>query len=346
MMKNALTLLMALLAWGCASEPSFESFPKIDAHVHLNTSDPAFVRLAEQYHFKLMTLVTGSGSQERIERQLAWASCQQRAFPRSVAYSTTFSMEHWGDADWQEKTLAKLREDFAGGAVAVKVWKDIGMTFREADGRFIFIDDPAFDPIFDYIAAEGKTLVGHIGEPRNCWLPIDSMTVLNDRSYFTEHPEYHMYLHPDYPSYEQQVAARDRMLEKHPNLRFVGAHLGSLEWSVDELAKRLDAFPKMAVDTAARICHFQVQDREDVRRFFIRYQDRLLYGTDLSARDEVRDFSQAIETWRNDWRYFTTDETMTSRDVPGSFSGLALPTAVLKKIYYENAAHWLGGWKE
>jgi predicted TIM-barrel fold metal-dependent hydrolase len=344
MMKKVIGLLTVLLVYGCSSRPSFETFPKIDAHFHLNTSDPAVVELAEKYHFKLMTLVTGSSSHERIDQQLSWASQQRRAFPRTVAYSTTFSMEHWGDPDWQEKTLSRLRQDFAGGAVAVKIWKDIGMTFRDPNGRFIFIDNPAFDPILDFIAAEGKTVVGHLGEPRNCWLPLDSMTVPGDRSYYTEHPQYHMYLHPDYPSYDQQIAARDRMLAKHPKLRFVGAHLGSLEWDVAELGKRLDAYPNMAVDMAARICHLEIQDSEKVRRFIIRYQDRLLYGTDLSAQDDSHDFRTIIETWKNDWRYFTTGEIMTAPAVPRSFKGLALPKSVLKKIYYQNALDWLHGW--
>ncbi len=273
-MKKALLLLAAVFFYGSSIPPSFESFPKIDAHFHLNTSDPAIVQLAEKYHFQLMTPATGSSSREKIDRQLAWASGQQRAFPRTVAYATTFSMEDWGGAGWQEQTLARLQKDFSEGAVALKVWKDIGMTFRGPDGRFVFIDDPAFDPIFDLAAAAGKTVIGHLGEPRNCWLPIDSMTVPGDRSYFAAHPEYHMKRHPDYPSYEQQIAARDRLLAKHPRLRFVGAHLGSLEWDVDELAKRLDAYPNLAVDMAARICHLQVQDRERVRRFIIRYQDR------------------------------------------------------------------------
>ncbi|OGD21239.1 MAG: hypothetical protein A2W03_10630 [Candidatus Aminicenantes bacterium RBG_16_63_16] len=332
------------MVYGCSSRPAFESFHKIDAHFHLNTSDPAFVELAEKNHFRLMTLVTASSSREKIDQQLGWASHQQRAFPRTVAYATTFSMENWGEAGWQEKTLAGLRKDFAEGAVAVKVWKDIGMTFREPDGRFIMIDDPRFDPILDFIAAEGKAVVGHLGEPRNCWLPLEAMTVPGDKSYFTEHPQYHMYLHPDYPSYEEQIAARDHMLAKHPKLRFVGAHLGSLEWDVDELAKRLEAYPNMAVDTAARICHFEIQDSDKVRRFIIKYQDRLLYATDLSVEEGASDFSKIVETWKNDWAFFTTDEVITSPAVPKPFNGLALPISVLKKIYYHNAVNWLGIW--
>ena len=97
-----------------------------------------------------------------------------------------------------------------------------------------------------------------------------------------------MFLHPEYPSYEDQINARDHLLELHPDLKFIGCHLGSLEWNVDELAKRLDKFPDLAVDMSARICHLQYQsakDREKVRDFCIKYQDRLLYGTDLSDND-------------------------------------------------------------
>ena len=97
-----------------------------------------------------------------------------------------------------------------------------------------------------------------------------------------------MFLHPEYPSYEDQINARDHLLELHPDLIFIGCHLGSLEWNVDELAKRLDKFPNMAVDMAARICHLQYQSQRTaikVRDFCIKYQDRLLYGTDLSDTD-------------------------------------------------------------
>jgi predicted TIM-barrel fold metal-dependent hydrolase len=134
------------------------------------------------------------------------------------------------------------------------------------------------------------------------------------------------------------------MLARHPNLRVVGAHLGSMEWSVDELAKRLDKFPNFAVDMSARICHFQVQDREKVRNFIIKYQDRLLYGTDdgVSENDNIQKACQQLhQTWLDDWEYFSTDKAMTSSKVNGTFKGLKLDIKVLRKIYYENAVTWL-----
>jgi predicted TIM-barrel fold metal-dependent hydrolase len=155
-----------------------------------------------------------------------------------------------------------------------------------------------------------------------------------------------MFLHPEYPSYEDQINARDHFLERHPDMRFVGAHLGSLEWDVDELAKRLDKFPNMAVDMAARIPHLQhqtIQDREKVRNFFIRYQDRLIYATD-SGIDPESDFDEAKkyvhEKWATDWKYFVTDEEMTVPEVNGTIKGLKLPKEVINKVFRENAIKW------
>src|SRR5690606_20786759 len=122
-----------------------------------------------------------------------------------------------------------------------KVWKNIGMELRDTSGNFVMIDHPKLDAVIAYLVRHDIPLIGHLGEPKNCWLPLDEMTVSSDRSYFESYPQYHMFLHPSYPSYTEQIRARDHLLEKFPTLRFVGAHLASLEWSVDELAKRLEA---------------------------------------------------------------------------------------------------------
>ena len=188
--------------------------------------------------------------------------------------------------------------------------------------------------------------MAHIGEPKNCWLPLEQMSVNNDRNYFKAHPEYHMFLHPENPSYDEIINARDRFIEKHPDMRFVGAHLGSLEWDVDELAKRLDRFPNMAVDVAARVPHVQFQskaNREKVRAFMIKYKDRIVYATD-SGISETSDAEVARKNlhdkWLEDWRYFVTDETMTVEEVNGEFQGLKLPKDVINKIYHDNAVRW------
>jgi Amidohydrolase len=210
------------------------------------------------------------------------------------------------------------------------------------------IDDPKFDPVFDFIRARHRVLIGHQGEPHNCWLPIAQMTVNNDKEYFREHPQYHMFLHPELPSYEDQMAARDRMLAKNPQLKFMGAHLASLEWSVDRLAAFLDRYPNTVVDLAARMGQVQYQSNLDpgkVRGFFIHYQDRLLYGTDLSQDpganpQELR--REAHATWLRDWRYLATSATFRVPELDAPVHGLSLPKDVLLKIYSGNAERWFG----
>ena len=332
---------------GCTQKaPDFASFPKIDAHVHLRNSEFDFAKLAQQNNFQLLTICTSSSSQKIIDQQYNLHSRQYKENPNIIYFASTFTMEGYGEPAWQENTIKYLQSTFDQGAIAVKVWKDIGMTFRNPDSSFIMIDDPAFDPVLEYIASQGITLVAHIAEPKNCWLPLDSMTVKGDRNYFKNHPQYHMYLHPDYPSHEEIINARDNMLAKHPNLRVVGCHLGSLEWDVDELAKRLDKYPNFAVDISARISHFQYQNREKVKNFLNKYQDRILYGTDNVISENARPediTARFINSWTADWKYFTTDEELTSSQLNSPYKGLKLGTKVLKKLYYENALKWYPG---
>jgi predicted TIM-barrel fold metal-dependent hydrolase len=211
------------------------------------------------------------------------------------------------------------------------------------------IDNPRFDALFAYLETKNIPLIGHIGEPKNAWMPLDQMTIKGNQNYFSKHPEYHMYLHPEYPSYEDQINSRDRILEKHPKLRFVGAHLGSLEWSVDELAKRFDKYPNMAVDIAARLSALQLQsatEYDKVREFFIKYQDRLIYATDLEAGGTVNapELQKRIhDSWSRDWNFFVGDAVMHSTNFEAAFKGLKLPKAVVDKIYTTNAEKWFPG---
>jgi predicted TIM-barrel fold metal-dependent hydrolase len=162
-----------------------------------------------------------------------------------------------------------------------------------------------------------------------------------------------MYLHPEMPSHEALMAARDRFVARHPRLIFDGAHLASLEWSVDEIAKFLDKYPNATADLAARMTQVQYQsqrDPEKVRRFFIKYQDRLLYGSDLTesppdphARaqnppSDGKSFAvEADEFWRSDWLYLATPDVQRIDAIQAEVKGLALPKAVIDKIYYLNA---------
>ena len=281
-------LLTAAAACGAAppfTAADFATVDKIDVHVHINSPDTALIDEAQADHFRLLTINVDYPDFPPLPEQARIAQALVANHPATLAYAASFSMQGWDQPDWQQQVIRQLDQAFADGAVGVKVWKNIGMEFRDARGRLVMIDDPKFDPVFDFIRERHRVLIGHQGEPHNCWLPIDQMTVNNDKEYFREHPQYHMYLHPELPSYEDQMAARDRMLAKNPQLKFMGAHLASLEWSVDRLAAFLDRYPNTVVDLAARMGQVQYQsnrERDKVRRFFVRYQDRLLYGSDLS----------------------------------------------------------------
>jgi predicted TIM-barrel fold metal-dependent hydrolase len=172
------------------------------------------------------------------------------------------------------------------------------------------------------------------------------MTTKNDSGYFSRNPEYHMFLHPYFPSYEAQMAARDRMLDKNQELVFIGCHLASIEWNVDTLAAWLDKYPNAAVDLAARMGQIFYQtrdDREKVRNFFLKYQDRILYGTDIiDSGQEKEQFQKRMhETWLRDWEFLVTDHKMTSANlINGEFSGLQLSKEVVDKIYRLNATRY------
>lgn len=326
----------------------FTSVEKYDVHVHVYTTDTALIAQGKKDHFKLLQINVDAPSLPPLEEQQDFAVRHLKAFPQQVSFASTISVQHFHEAGWQNQTITALKDAFARGAVGVKVWKNIGMELKDKDGNFVMIDHPQFDPVLDYIAKNKITLLSHQGEPRNCWLPVEEMTVEGDKKYFREHPQYHMYLHPEYPSYEEQIKARDHMIEKHPDLKVVSVHLASLEWNLDELARRLDKYPNMAVDMAARIPHLHnhsAADWQKVHDFFIKYQDRLLYGTDLSisAKSNPAEVQKnAHEVWLNDWKFFTTDEEMTNSSKM-KFRGLKLPREVVNKIYAKNARKWIPG---
>jgi predicted TIM-barrel fold metal-dependent hydrolase len=353
-MRISLLLLLfpCLFFSGCQSgyysENDFGSLTKIDSHVHINGNTGYFEEVAAEDNFILITLGVDHGDSANISRQHESAGYSAEKHPGRVFYGPTFLFDTaaWGTPEWSRKIIAGLENDLSRGGITVKIWKNIGMTVRDRSGRFIMVDDPGLDPVIDYIKGRGLPITGHLGEPRNCWLPLDQMTVSSDSSYFARNPHYHMFLHPEYPSYEDQINARDNILAKHPDLTFIGCHLASLEWNVDSLAKRLDRFPNMAVDMSARICHLQyqsAQDRKRVRDFCIKYQDRLLYGTDVgdSGNSDPDRFRKSMhETWLDDWKYFTSDDEMTSDKFRGKFTGLMLPKEVVDKIYNKNAVKW------
>ena len=324
---------------------------KIDAHMHLHDAAPAFMEAARRQNFKVLTINVDYPDFPPLDDQQRVAIALKQQFPRDVAWAASFSVDGSAQPAWLPATRQRIAASMRAGAVAVKVWKNIGMSLRGTDQQLVMIDDARFAPLFEDFARQGIPLLGHQGEPHNCWLPLAQMTVNNDREYFKAHPQYHMYRHPEMPSWEAQMAARDRMVAAHPQLRFIGVHLASLERNVDELAAFLDRFPTAVVDMSARIGQLQYQsqkDRERVRRFFIKYQDRILYGSDMAqapGQDGAALGREAEDVWRMHWRYLNTAETFKVADLDQPVQGLALPRDVVDKLYRKNAERaFPGAW--
>ncbi|MGB9335438.1 MAG: amidohydrolase family protein [Candidatus Acidiferrales bacterium] len=323
---------------------AFAAMEPVDTHVHVFRSDPDFTNLLARLHLHLLDICVAD--RHRIYADLATELARANGFVHGsqghAKLCVTFNPFDFQQKDFAPKTIKQLRQEFEDGAVAVKIWKNIGMELTKPDGSYVMPDDPVFEPIYKAIAAENKTLVAHAAEPSSCWQAPNPESP--DYDYYKENPQWYMYLHPDHPRKEVILAARDHLLAENPNLRVVGAHLGSMETDVDEIAKRFDRYPNFAVDTAARMEYLMIEPREKVRNFLIKYQDRVLYGTDLEfLSDETT--AEALKDWQEtyarDWKFLATDQTL---DFKGrKIEGLNLPAPVLHRIFHENAVHWIPG---
>jgi predicted TIM-barrel fold metal-dependent hydrolase len=320
----------------------------IDAHMHYADDDPDFLALMAAYDLKFLNIcfvkeiTTDWRDQASLYREMA------DSYPNRFAWCTSFTLPDFINPKWQDEAIAALDADFANGAIACKVWKNVGMELRKPDGTFAMPDDPIFDPIYEYLAARNKTLLTHIAEPIACWQPLTGDNP--HMRYYRDNPEWHMYNRPEYPSHAQLIAARDNLVAKHPRLRVVGAHLGSLEFDVDEVAARLQKFPNFAVDISARLIDLAIQPSAKVRDFFLRHPDRLLFGTDVVMRERPSAMSAQArqpaltrlrEHYESHFAYFNDDKQVAVRD--RVTTGLKLPSDILEQFYVKTARAWYPG---
>ena len=322
----------------------YKTVKKIDVHFHYHNNSSAFIRFAEQDNFKLLSPNIDGGIIEVIERDFAATDAIYRRHPDRFAYFTTFYSADFEKPDFADEVISRIKNHVDAGAAGVKIWKNLGMVVKDKEGNYIMSDNPAFDPIYSYMEENNIPIMAHLGEPRDCWLPLEEMVAPNNRSYYKDHPQYHAYQIPEIPSYEKQIQARDNIMKKHPNLHFIGAHIGSEEWSVNKIAATMDNFPNMKVDLSARILNLQAQsikEYDTVRNFLIKYADRIMYGSDhaVSQRDTVANerFNWMKRQWESDWVYYATDSVFQSNNFNCEIKGLNLPKDVIDKIYHDNA---------
>ena len=331
-----------------ASNPSLQALAAlepIDTHTHVAKGDPRFYAMLDRLHMHILDILLVD-DQEAYRRDLNTQRQDAEAVIEHssghAALCTSIDPFQFNNADFPASAIPGLNEDFAHGAIAVKIWKNIGMELKDKNGRYVLADDPKFEPIYQDIQEHNRTLVAHQAEPDEAWQAPNPNGL--DYSYYKENPFWYMYKKPDAPKKQQILDARDHLLAENPKLRVVGAHLGSMEDDLDGLGKRFDRYPNFAVDTAARVVHLVVMPTNRVRNFILKYQDRIVYGTDLgvskdtAAEDATKEWE---EQYARDWRYFSSTDEF---DYEGHRTrGLGLPPAVLRKLYHANAARWFPG---
>jgi predicted TIM-barrel fold metal-dependent hydrolase len=325
--------------------PAAPMLPRIDAHAHVFNAAPTFYQMLNRLDMHILNICVVDKHDrgfEEAEPQHAKALEIFRGSRGRAAWCSTFDPQDWEKPGFAQRAMAQLDRTFANGAVAVKIYKSIGMELKSRTGQYLMPDDPVFDPIFQALEARNKTLYAHIAEPSAAWRPLDPASP--HYSYYKSNPEWHMALHPERPTKEAILAARDRLLKHHPKLRVVGCHLGSMEDDVEQIAKRFDLYPNFAVDTAARVPDLMLQPPDKVRAFLTKYQDRVLYATDLVMMPWDKP-EESVTRWEaeyaRDWKFFATGETLAYAG--HQIRGLALPEPVLRKLYRENALKWVPG---
>jgi len=320
----------------------FRAIAPIDTHAHVFVAEP-FVSLLEKLNLHILDILVVddmSPIHRDLNKERDEAINVVHASHGYAALCTSFDPYSWNQPDYARNAIRGLNNDFARGAIAVKLWKNVGMEIKDATGHYLMPDNPVFEPIYRDIASHNKTLVAHVADPDSGWQPPNPASP--DYEYYRDHPSTYMYGKKGVPSKQEILAARDHVLEQHPKLRVVGAHLGSMESDLAALGRRLDRYPNFAVDLAARMPYLEMQPRETVVAFLTKYQDRLIYGTDIDFYGGPADKIGWLESvYANDWRYFATSDTIEYKGK--AVKGLNLPGQILRKIYHENAVKWFPG---
>ena len=338
-----------------------KSFKKIDVHTHISSDASYLKEVMDEWNMKMFTICNEGLKTDRLKAQIEAAAEITDNLPRYYAWCTTFDLNGIGKPEWSGQVIKKLKADFDRGALGVKVWKEIGMQLKDSKGNFILIDNPLFDPIFDFISNNNKTLFMHIGDPPNYWLSAGP-DGLPDAWYKEGNDVWNRIgKFKGEVAYDRLMRARDIVLSRNPDLKIVGCHMGNLSYDLNQLAKRLNQFPNYAVETSFTIPFLKGQAREKVREFFHKYQDRILYGSDISggliaspylidmskinikwSETEINNLkSELLFQYEEDFKYFSTDKEFSQGDY--NVRGLSLPEEVLHKIYFNNSVSWVKG---
>jgi predicted TIM-barrel fold metal-dependent hydrolase len=325
-------------------------FPFIDVHNHqfgMPTQDLSEVTAAmDELNMAVMVNLSGRGFRRvalpdgstmfdtngEDYLQGAVAHSRETAPGRFVVF-TNISFADFGTEGWTDRTVAALQRDVANGAQGLKIYKNLGLTVADLDGKRVAVDDSRLDPIWAKCGELGIPVLIHTGEPASFWKPKDGD---NERLLeLIEKPD--RYREPESnPSWEDLMAEQHAIFRRHPGTTFINAHLGWMGNDLDRLGRLLDEMPNVYTEIGAVLAELGRQPR-NARRFFIEHQDRVLFGKDSWTPSEYAYYFRVLET---DDEYF---DYYRRRHGLWKIYGMNLPDDVLKKLYFENALRILPG---
>lgn len=320
-------------------------FPVIDFHAHISgllgsqQGMDSLVAAIDSLNVKLMIAADNVSAQ-----RLVTLSAAVEANPKlkgRVRFLTGISFQNVGPG-WAEKQIAQLEADVKAGAVGVgEIGKGFGLSTRKSDGSRLKIDDPELDPVWEACARLKLPVFIHTAEPQEFFQTIDfnnerwlELALFNDRRNGPESGR---------PTFETLMTERDNLFKKHPKTIFVAAHMGWHANDLGRLGKMFDAMPNVYAEMGAVLYDIGRQPRA-AHDFFVKYQDRLLFGKDSFQPEEYPYYWRVFETTDDYFDYY--------RDYHAFWKlyGIGLPDAVLKKVYSQNALKLMpaiskDGWK-
>ncbi|ULC60797.1 amidohydrolase [Flaviramulus sp. BrNp1-15] len=308
-------------------------FPFIDIHGHqyrMPTQDlEPVIAAMDTLNMQIMVNLSGrSGDQlQQSVKNIA------DHYPNRFVVFANVNFDGVGAEGWIEKTVNQLKDDVKNGARGLKVYKSLGMYNKDVDGNRLAIDDERLDPIWKTCGDLGIPVLIHAADPKSFWDEFDG-----DNERWLE-----LKTHPrrkrgaDNPApWEQIIAEQHNMFKKHPNTTFINAHMGWFANNLGKLGELLDDMPNMNVGIGAIIAELGRQPRF-AKAFFIKYQDRILFGKDSWKPEEFPTYFRVLESADEYFPYHKKYHAF------WAMYGLDLPDAVLKKVYYKNALRIVPG---
>jgi predicted TIM-barrel fold metal-dependent hydrolase len=246
---------------------------------------------------------------------------------------TNIDFRGFGESWWIERALSELELDVSYGAKGLKIYKNLGLTLVDNNGNRVSVDDPRLDPVWKKCAELNIPVLIHTGEPFQFWLPKDKK---NER-WLELKQRPNRYRDPEiYPPWEDIMEEQHNVFRNHPNTTFINAHLGWLGFDLDRLGKLLDELPNMYTEIGAVLAELGRQPRTAME-WFIKYQDRILFGKDSWNPEEYYVYLRVLETADEYFDYYR------KRHAFWKMYGMDLPDEVLKKVYYKNALRIIPG---